>query len=104
MSHMNHTAARKLYLVSYDITSNKLRRKIEKALKNFGQRMQKSVFLCTLAPGQLKSMEDTLLLLLTHWSALQESTDSVIVTGPIERKNIKYLLGNPCLLEDFVIY
>ena len=104
MNPTNPTTARKLYLVSYDITSNKLRRKIEKALKNFGQRMQKSVFLCTLSPEQLKSMEDTLQLLLTHWIALQESSDSVIVAGSIDRKNIRYSLGNPCLLEDFVIY
>jgi len=101
---MNPTAARNFYLVSYDITSNKLRRKIEKTLKNFGQRMQKSVFLCALAGEQLSSMTITLQQLLTCMIALQENGDSVAITGPIHEKNFSFLLGNPCILQDYMIY
>ena len=35
-----------MYIVSYDITSNKLRRKIAKELENYGVRVQYSVFEC----------------------------------------------------------
>jgi len=101
---MNPTAARNFYLVSYDITSNKLRRNIEKTLKNFGQRMQKSVFLCVLAGEQLSSMTITLQQLLTSMIALQESGDSVAITGPIHGKSFKFLLGNSCILQDYMLY
>ncbi|MDR1465480.1 MAG: CRISPR-associated endonuclease Cas2 [Oscillospiraceae bacterium] len=94
-----------LFLVFFVlITSNKLRRKIEKALKNFGQRMQKSVFLCTLGAEKLTSLSNVLQRLLERLSDLQESSDSVVVTGPLHEKNVNYLLGNPCILEDYVIY
>ena len=104
MSLTNPTAVRNFYLVSYDITSNKLRRKIEKALKNFGQRMQKSVFLCALAGEQLSNMTITLQQLLTGMISLQESGDSVAITGPIHEKNFSFLLGNSCMLQDYMIY
>jgi CRISPR-associated endonuclease Cas2 len=90
--------------VSYDITSNKLRRKIEKTLKNFGQRMQKSVFLCGLAAEQLARLIEALQHVLTQWNALQESSDSIILTGPLLENNINFLLGNSCILQDYVIY
>lgn len=37
-----------MYLVSYDITSDKRRRKIAKILENYGKRVQYSVFECEL--------------------------------------------------------
>ena len=37
-----------MYLVSYDITSDKRRRKIAKILENYGKRIQYSVFECDL--------------------------------------------------------
>ena len=101
---MSPTAVRKFYLVSYDITSNKLRRKIEKALKNFGQRMQKSVFLCVLAGDQPNGMATALQHLLTNMIALQETGDSIVITGPICEKNFSFLLGNPCILKEYVLY
>lgn len=37
-----------MYVVSYDITSDKRRRKIAKILENYGKRIQYSVFECDL--------------------------------------------------------
>ena len=37
-----------MYLVSYDITSNRRRRKIANILENYGKRIQYSVFECDL--------------------------------------------------------
>lgn len=35
-----------MYLVSYDIASDRVRRKVSKALENYGRRIQYSVFEC----------------------------------------------------------
>lgn len=44
------------YLVSYDIPDDKRRTKIAKTLKNFGQRVQYSVFECNLDTGLLDKL------------------------------------------------
>jgi len=101
---MNPIAACSFYLVSYDITSNKLRRKIEKALKNFGQRIQKSVFFCVLEGDQLNNMTAALQHLLANMIALQEIGDSVVIAGPVHEKNFSFLLGNSCISKKYVLY
>lgn len=45
-----------MYIVSYDIASNKLRRKIAKELENYGIRVQYSVFECDLTQKLHKEM------------------------------------------------
>ena len=45
-----------MYIISYDITSNKLRRKIAKELENYGIRVQYSVFECNLNKTRLKEV------------------------------------------------
>ena len=45
-----------LYLVSYDIPDNKRRTKLAKALKDFGDRVQYSVFECILDGDLLEKM------------------------------------------------
>lgn len=45
-----------MYIVSYDITSNKLRRKIAKELENYGVRVQYSVFECNLDSSHFNEM------------------------------------------------
>ena len=104
MSRISPSAARNLYLVSYDISNNKLRRKLEKTLKNHGQRIQKSVFLCALAAEQLNALNTTLRCLLSLLSVLQESGDSIVISGPFKEKNVNFLLGNPCVVQSHVIY
>lgn len=45
-----------LYVVSYDIPSNKRRLKVAKALLDFGSRVQYSVFECNLGAEHLEKM------------------------------------------------
>ena len=45
-----------MYVVSYDISSNKLRNKIFKTLKNYGKHIQFSVFECELSKRQYKAL------------------------------------------------
>ena len=50
-----------MYLVSYDIVSDKLRRKIAKCLENYGKRIQYSVFECDLNEIRFKKLYGELL-------------------------------------------
>lgn len=49
------------YVVSYDITSDRLRRKVASELKNYGRRVQYSVFECTLTEARYSKMYGKLL-------------------------------------------
>jgi len=44
-------------LVSYDIVDNKIRTRVMKFLKNFGERIQQSVFECDLEEEQYRRMK-----------------------------------------------
>jgi len=44
------------YIVSYDISNNTIRGRIDKTMKDFGQRVQKSVFECELNAAQLQQL------------------------------------------------
>ncbi|MBI4652160.1 CRISPR-associated endonuclease Cas2 [Candidatus Desantisbacteria bacterium] len=45
-------------MVSYDIKSNKIRRKIKKVIESFGKRVQYSVFECFLSGTQFNEMKN----------------------------------------------
>lgn len=45
-----------MYLVSYDVSSDKLRNKVVKVLEAYGQRVQYSVFECHLDTKQYRQM------------------------------------------------
>ena len=46
----------KLYLVAYDISNNKRRKKLAEKLENYGVRINLSVFECTFTPAQLREI------------------------------------------------
>ena len=45
-----------MYLVSYDISSNRRRNKISKKLENYGKRIQYSVFECNIDEKRFKKL------------------------------------------------
>ena len=45
-----------MYVISYDISSNRLRNKIFKTLKNYGRHIQFSVFECELSNRQYNAL------------------------------------------------
>lgn len=45
-----------MYLVSYDISSNRRRRKVAKLMENYGTRVQYSVFECKLEKSVFNKM------------------------------------------------
>ncbi len=54
------------YIVSYDISSNKRRKKVADLLEGYGQRVQLSVFECELSDKQFKEMYQKLLKRIKH--------------------------------------
>lgn len=53
-----------MYVVSYDISSNKLHNKIFKTLKNYGKHTQFSVFECTITKRQYNALYKELMSLM----------------------------------------
>lgn len=51
------TTARRLYIVTYDISSPKRWRHVFKTMKGFGQHIQLSVFRCDLTGGEVLRMK-----------------------------------------------
>lgn len=45
-------------MVSYDIKDDSIRRKVQKIMEDFGERVQYSVFECLLTESQYKAMKD----------------------------------------------
>ena len=93
-----------IYFVSYDISSNKLRSKIEKTLKNYGFRVQYSIFQCIAGKDQIIKISNALENVLKIYSRLITDSDSVIIIGGIENEKISYILGEEQNLSRYLIY
>lgn len=50
-----------MYLVSYDIASDRIRNKVAKELCNYGKRVQYSVFECNISLSEYKKLYEKLL-------------------------------------------
>ena len=81
-------------LVCYDITSDKLRSKIDKCMKDFGVRMQHSVFLCHLDIDGVERCRDKLDKVLKLYHNIKEPGDSLIM---FERFNLSVAV---CILGE----
>ena len=46
-----------LYLICYDVVKNRRRYRLDKLLKGYGQRVQRSVFECELDSGRLEDLK-----------------------------------------------
>ncbi len=67
MAHKNH------YVVSYDIVDDRRRHRVAEALKDFGVRVQKSVFECLLDDARRQRLEARLAKL------IDRKTDTVLI-------------------------
>ncbi len=73
------------YIIVYDISSNKERRAVDKILKSFGFRVQKSVFVCTLRRRDREVLRKKL-------EALEIETGGVIIY-PIRKERPPIIIG-----------
>lgn len=64
---------RRRVMVSYDVSSNRRRRKVAKALEDVGERVQKSVFVCELRRRERSALR----LRLRAW--IDPATDSLLL-------------------------
>jgi len=93
-----------IYFISYDITNNKLRSKIEKTLKNYGLRIQYSIFQCVAGPEQIIKISNALKNVLNIHNRHVTESDSIIVIGGIGNEKISYILGDEQNLAQYLIY
>ena len=89
---MNRTG-NNISLVCYDITSDKLRRKIDKAMKDFGIRIQFSLFLCRLDTDGVIRCRDKLKKILHQYHNEKGPDDSLIIFDRIRPEIVDCLLG-----------
>jgi CRISPR-associated endonuclease Cas2 len=66
-------------LVCYDIASDKLRRKIDACMKDFGIRLQFSVFMCRLDADGVSRCREKLSKVLKAYAKEREPGDSLII-------------------------
>ncbi|MGN0291927.1 MAG: CRISPR-associated endonuclease Cas2 [Lachnospiraceae bacterium] len=55
-----------MYIISYDISNDKIRGKIAKELLNYGRRVQYSVFECYISEKQYKYLYEKLVILMQN--------------------------------------
>jgi CRISPR-associated protein Cas2 len=102
VSSTDRSFAHNAYIISYDISDNKLRRKTEKLLKGYGIRMQYSVFRCKLDNAMLQRMLDAIRNTVDRNPSLLSDGDSIVVIRA-EEKKINYVLGNDCNRKNYMI-
>ncbi len=82
-------------MVSYDITDNKSRRRVQKTLEGFGERVQYSVFECAISESQYRSLTEKIA------ASIDKESDSVRYYRMCHgcRKNIEFF-GEGQIMED----
>jgi CRISPR-associated protein Cas2 len=90
----NHTANNKPTLACHDITSDKLRHKIDKTMQDFGQRLQYSVFLCRLDANGIARMTESLNKVLERYSGDLAASDSLIIFEMLPPGSTDVLAGD----------
>jgi len=93
-------------IVCYDITSDRLRRKIDKCMKDFGTRLQFSVFMCKLDADGVERCRINLQKVLDRFADEKTSDDSLVIFEGLKQRSIDCLLGEKLVAasQKFVIY
>ncbi|UYO61628.1 CRISPR-associated endonuclease Cas2 [Acetobacterium wieringae] len=77
-------------LVCYDIASDKLRRKIDKCLKDYGIRLQYSVFLCRIGHPGVERLRLQLGQIRNQFPNESNPQDSLIIVEHIPQQQIEF--------------
>jgi len=93
-----------IYFISYDITNDKLRSKIEKTLKNYGFRIQYSIFQFVVTSEQIIKVSDSLKNIVNLHNRFVTESDSIIIIGGIKIEKINYIIGEEQNLARYLIY
>lgn len=88
---------RNMYLISYDMSTDKLRNKVAKELENYGKRVQYSVFECDISPKQLKILYGKL----TKIMSLEKEGNIRIYTLCARCQEKLRIIGDQPEVQDF---
>jgi CRISPR-associated endonuclease Cas2 len=99
-----HTNGNKTYIVSYDFTSDKLRRGIDKTLWDYGVRLQRSVFSCSISEEQVKALSEKLAAVIDKFHFDRKPGDSLVIIGGLTEKNLDFLVGSPYKSHSFMVF
>ena len=80
-------------LVCYDITSDKLRSKIDKCMKDFGVRLQYSLYLCRMDARSATRCRENLRKVLKQHDSEREPSDSLIIFDQVRPDVAVSLVG-----------
>lgn len=86
-----------MLILSYDITSNKLRSQFSKYIKQYGEKIQYSVYRINNSPRVLKNIKKEIKF---KYGKKFKPTDSVYVFHICESCNPKTLKYGQCVYED----
>lgn len=89
-----------LYIVSYDIPDDRRRTKLAKVIKDFGDRVQYSVFECLLDRELLKKMEERIVRII---NIKEDSVRVYALCGNCEKAIAIFGQGEVCKEEDVYI-
>ena len=98
---MMHTE-NSITLIMYDITSAKLRRRVDKVLKDYGFRLQFSVFLCRLDKDGVDACCKKLTKAINSNLAHKSETDSIFILQRVNMERLNCILGNDGILKQSV--
>ena len=76
---IGHTGGNRCYLIAYDFSSDRLRRKVEKTLLDYGNRIQKSLFSFNINKETIEKLRCKLKVILMQYEASIEVNDSLII-------------------------
>jgi CRISPR-associated protein Cas2 len=88
-----------LYIVTYDIVDDRRRTRLAKALKDFGNRVQYSVFECLMGTKELNEMKERITHLTDH---AEDSVRIYCLCGECEGK--VDIIGTGARTEDPDVY
>jgi CRISPR-associated endonuclease Cas2 len=92
-------------IICYDFTNNKLRRKFEKVLCDYGIRVQYSIFACRLNAERISRMRRQLSDVLDKYRDCQKTTDSAVILERRPFEKIDCLCGHEWFSgDDFEVY
>ena len=97
---MSRSDTNSVYIIFYDISSDKLRRKIEKKLCDYGVRIQYSVFSAYISNNSYRNLTLELLKIVSSHQSLCESTDSLISIRLNKNERVDTITGKELSLDS----
>ena len=97
---MSRSDTNSVYIVFYDISSNKLRRRVEKKLCDYGVRIQYSVFSVFVSNISYRQLTLELSTILSKNQSLCESTDSLFAIRLNKSEKIDVITGEELPLDS----